>query len=94
MKSLLCVKETEYLGYVLSRDGTKLQKKKVQAILALMLPRSVKEFHRFLGMVQYYRDIWVQQSKMLAPLSNLVGECGHIKVTKANKTSSPKKLLV
>ena len=23
---------------------------------------------------------------MLAPLSNLVGECGHTKVTKANKT--------
>ncbi len=37
-------------------------------------------------MVQYYRDIWAQQSKMLALLSNLVGECGHTKVTKANKT--------
>jgi hypothetical protein len=62
--------ETEYLGYVLSRDGMKLQKKNVQAILALMPPKSVKELHRFLGMVQYYRDIWAQQSKMLAPLSN------------------------
>ena len=60
--------------------------KKVQAILALMLPRNGKELHRFLGMVQYYRDIWARRSKMLAPLSNLVGECGHTKVTKANKT--------
>ena len=40
----------------------------------------------FLGMVQYYRDIWARCSGMLAPLSNLVGECGHTKVTKANKT--------
>jgi hypothetical protein len=51
-----------------------------------MPPKSVKELHRFLGMVQYYRDIWARQSKMLASLSNLVGECGHTKVIKANKT--------
>ena len=64
-KSSFCATETENLGCVLSRDGIKPQKKKVQAILALMPPRSVKEWHRFLGMVQYYRDIWARQSKML-----------------------------
>ena len=53
-------RKTEYLGYVLSRDGIKPQKKKVQAILGLMPPRSVKELCRFLGMVQYYREIWAQ----------------------------------
>eukprot|EP00804_Cyclotella_cryptica_P030711 CCRYP_009130-RA/>CCRYP_009130-RA protein AED:0.41 eAED:0.41 QI:0/0/0/1/0/0/3/0/317 len=37
-------------------------------------------------MVQYYRDIWARRSEILAPLTNLVGECGHTKVTKANKT--------
>eukprot|EP00804_Cyclotella_cryptica_P029674 CCRYP_019049-RA/>CCRYP_019049-RA protein AED:0.47 eAED:0.60 QI:0/0/0/1/0/0/2/0/115 len=37
-------------------------------------------------MVQYYRDIWVRRSEILAPLTNLVGECGHTKVTRANKT--------
>jgi hypothetical protein len=80
--------ETEYLGYVLSRDGIKPQKKKVHAILTIMRTRSVKELRRFLGMVQYYRDIWACQSKMLAPLSNFVGECRHTKVTKANKTKT------
>ncbi|KAL3801987.1 LOW QUALITY PROTEIN: hypothetical protein HJC23_010331, partial [Cyclotella cryptica] len=40
----------------------------------------------FLGMVQYYRDLWARCSKMLAPLTSLVGECGHTKVTKAKKT--------
>eukprot|EP00804_Cyclotella_cryptica_P004159 CCRYP_014542-RA/>CCRYP_014542-RA protein AED:0.43 eAED:0.43 QI:0/-1/0/1/-1/1/1/0/142 len=38
-------------------------------------------------MVQYYRDILAQCSEILAPLTNLVGECGHTKVTKANKTN-------
>jgi hypothetical protein len=37
-------------------------------------------------MVQYYRDLWVKKSDMLAPLTSLVGECGHNKVTRALKT--------
>eukprot|EP00804_Cyclotella_cryptica_P030162 CCRYP_009571-RA/>CCRYP_009571-RA protein AED:0.39 eAED:0.39 QI:0/-1/0/1/-1/1/1/0/162 len=37
-------------------------------------------------MVQYYRHIWASHSKVLAPLTSLVGECGHTKVTRANKT--------
>ena len=78
--------ETEYLGYILSRDGIKPQLKKLQEILALTLPQNVKQLHRFLGMVQYYRDMWARRSEILAPLSDLVGECGHTKVTKANKT--------
>jgi hypothetical protein len=32
----------------------------------------VKELRGFLGMVQYYRDLWAKRSKMLAPLTNLV----------------------
>ena len=85
-KSNFCTLETEYLGYVLTRDGIKPQVNKVQAILALAPPRNVKELCRFLGMVQYYRDLWARRSKMLAPLTSLVGECGQTKVTKAKGT--------
>eukprot|EP00804_Cyclotella_cryptica_P004887 CCRYP_004939-RA/>CCRYP_004939-RA protein AED:0.40 eAED:0.34 QI:0/0/0/1/1/1/2/0/530 len=85
-KLSFCAMETEYLGYVLSRDGIKPQPNKVQAILALTTPQNVKQLRRFLGMVQYYRDNWARRSEILAPLTNLVGECGHTKVTRANKT--------
>jgi hypothetical protein len=37
-------------------------------------------------MVQYYRDTWTRRSKIMAPLTDLVGECGHIKTTWTNKT--------
>jgi hypothetical protein len=37
-------------------------------------------------MVQYYRDLWARHSEMLAPITSLVGECSHTKVTRANKT--------
>jgi hypothetical protein len=36
---------------MLTREGIKLQSKKVQAILALNLPNDVKELRHFLGMV-------------------------------------------
>ncbi len=42
-KSLLCTHEIKYLGYILTREGIKPQPKKVQVILALNLPNSVKE---------------------------------------------------
>ena len=50
----------EYLGYVLTRDGIKPQEKKVQAILALQLPKGVKQLRAFLGMVQHYQDLWAR----------------------------------
>ncbi len=48
-------------------------------------PNSVKELRSFLGMVQYYQDMWAKWSEMLGPLSDLVGECGETKTTKKNK---------
>ena len=60
--------------------------KKSQTILALNPPKNGKELRSFLGMVQYYRDLWGRRSEMLAPLTTLVGECGQTKVTKAKGT--------
>ena len=87
-KSAFYAIETEYLGYIFTRTGIKSHPNKVTAILALTLPKNVKDLHKFLGMVQYYRDLWARCSKMLAPLTSLVGECGHTKVTKAKKTKN------
>jgi hypothetical protein len=85
-KSSFCAHEIEYLGYILTRGGIKPQPKKVQAILALNLPNNIKELRHFLGMVQYYRDMWARRSEMLAPLTDLVGECEEMKITRKNKT--------
>ncbi len=85
-KSIFCALEIEYLGYVLTKDGIKPQSNKVQAILAIQLPKGVKQLRHFLGMVQYYRALWARRSDMLAPLTALVGECGQTKITKAKGT--------
>ena len=57
-KSKFCALETEYLGYALSREGIAPQTIKIDSILALNPPTKVKELRTFLGMVQYYQDIW------------------------------------
>jgi hypothetical protein len=85
-KSLFCAHEIEYLGYILTREGIKPQSKKLQVILVLNLPNNVKEVRHFLGMVQYYQDMWARCSEMLAPLTDLVGEWGEMKPTRMNKT--------
>jgi hypothetical protein len=85
-KSTFCALEIEYLGYILTRDGIKPQSNKVQAILAIKPPTEVKQLRHFLGMMQYYRDLWARRSNMLAPLTSLVGECGQTKSTRAKGT--------
>ncbi len=84
-KSFFCTHEIEYLGYMLTRGGIKPQPKNLQAILALTPPNNVKELRKFIGMVQYYYDMWAKCSKMLASLSDLVGECEETKTTRKNK---------
>ncbi len=85
-KSSFCAHEIEYLGYLLTREGIKPQPKKVQEILTLNPPNNVKDLRHFLEMVQYYRDMWARRSEMLAPLTDLVGECRETKTSKLNKT--------
>ncbi len=60
----------------------------MKAILALNPPKSFKELQPFLGMVQYFRDMWAKRSEMLAPLTDLVGECRETRATKKNGTKT------
>ncbi len=58
----------------------------MQAILVIKPPTGVRQLRHFLGMVQYYHDLWARRSEMLAPLTSLVGECGQTITTKAKGT--------
>ena len=85
-KTFFVEAKIEYLGYMLMLEGIKPQPEKVSAILAIRTPTTIKELREFLGMIQYCRDLWKKQSHLLVPLTDLVGECGHTKVTRKNKT--------
>src|SRR5688500_13588077 len=70
-KSSLCRSELEYLGYWITRKGIRPVTKKVKAILKLKTPTDRKGLKRFIGMINYYRDIWPQRSHILAHLTAL-----------------------
>ena len=73
-KSFFGRTELEYLGYYITRDGVKPLPKKVQAILNIKSPTTKKQLRSFIGMVNYYRDMWVRRSEILAPLAALTSK--------------------
>ena len=73
-KSSFFSPEIEYLGYLLTKEGIKPVQKKIQAVLDLQAPTTLKQLCSFLGMVQFYRDMWKRRSHILAPLTDLVGK--------------------
>lgn len=71
-KSFFGRAELEYLGYWVTREGIAPIPKKVEAMLALSKPKNVRELRHFIGMINYYRDMWRGRSHILAPLNELV----------------------
>jgi len=65
--------ELEYLGYWLTCNGIQPQPKKVEAIMRLQPPRNRHQLRHFLGMVNFYRDMWRRRSHLISPLTPLVG---------------------
>ena len=58
-KSFFVRDELEYLGYWITRDGIQPVAKKVQAISLIAAPKTKKELRSFIGLVNYYRDMWI-----------------------------------
>ena len=70
-KSSFARESLEYLGYNISRKGISPITKKVDAIRQIAPPKTKRQLRSFLGMVNYYRDMWIRRSHVLAPLTNL-----------------------
>ena len=48
--------------------------KKVEAIKAPAVPKTRKQVRQFIGMINFYRDMWQKRSELLAPLTALTSK--------------------
>jgi len=70
-KCAWAVSSTDYLGFMLTTKGIKPLPKKIEAINRVARPDSTKHVRSFVGLINYYKDMWPRRAHILAPLTNL-----------------------
>lgn len=71
-KCVFLAEEVTYLGYIISREGIKADKSKIEAITNMEQPRNVSELRSFLGTVNFFGRFIKNLSATLFPLYNLL----------------------
>ncbi|MBW0527228.1 hypothetical protein O181_066943 [Austropuccinia psidii MF-1] len=73
-KCLFHVSSVEYLGYVVSSEGLKMDQAKVQQILNWPPPRNLKALQSFLGFGNFYPHFIKNYSKKISSLTSFLKE--------------------
>ena len=70
-KCLFHQTEMEFLGFIATTDGLKMDPKKVEAIVSWEVPKTVRDVQCFLGFANFYRIFIKNYSRVAAPLTRL-----------------------
>ena len=60
-----------FLGVIISEDGVRMEKEKVQGVIEWPVPKSVKDVQKFLGLANYYRQFVKDFAKIARPLHEI-----------------------
>ncbi|GFV02191.1 retrovirus-related Pol polyprotein from transposon opus [Trichonephila clavipes] len=71
-KSVMGAAQVEYLGFLITAEGSRPLVEKVQAILSYKLPETIHDLRTFLGMINFYRRYLKDAAKTQAPLHELL----------------------
>ncbi|GFX09236.1 retrovirus-related Pol polyprotein from transposon opus [Trichonephila clavipes] len=71
-KSVMGAAQVEYLGFMITAEGSRPLPEKVQAIFNYKLPETIHDLRTFLGMINFYRRYLKDAAKTQAPLHELL----------------------
>lgn len=71
-KCQFCRPQMKYLGYVVDRNGLHVDPEKVNAMLEIKPPKTVREVRRLVGTFSWYRRFVPEFSSVIAPITNLL----------------------
>jgi len=66
------VREVGFLGVIIGEDRVRMEKEKVQEVIEWLVPRSVKDVQKFLGLANYYRQFVKDFAKIAKPLHEMM----------------------
>ena len=75
-KYFFCATQVKYLGFIIPHNGLKPQPAKVDTTINMALPKTVRQLQGFVGLVNFYHNLWKKRAHFLAPLTDLITKKG------------------
>jgi hypothetical protein len=86
-KSHFAMQEGKLLGHIVSRDGIRIDPKRVEAIETLAIPRNVKEIQSFLGKIIFLRRFVPNFAEIVKLITDMLRKNNEVKWTTEAKAS-------
>jgi hypothetical protein len=86
-KSHFAMQEGKLLGHIVSRDGIKIDPKRVEAIDTINIPRNVKEIQSFLGKINFLRRFIPNFAEIVKLITDMLKKNNEFKWTAEAKAS-------
>jgi len=78
-KSLFGLEEGKLLGHIMSKEGIRIDRDRIQAILQVPHPRNIKELQAFLGKINFLRRFIPNLAELIRLLKNMLKKDSKVK---------------
>jgi hypothetical protein len=86
-KSHFAMQEGKLLGHIMSKDGIKIDPKRIEAIYTINIPRNVKEIQSFLGKINFFRRFIPNFVEIVKLIIDMLKKKSETKWTSEEKSS-------